>query len=221
MGLGARSSLLAPLLATASIAGPVLATVAAPAGARPGHSPWRCRAGHPQRLIANVRAEVFEIPFGSPPRYEGCAYGSKHRYALGPVPEGSSSGVSGSSDYTLAGTTLAYTEFGCAALLAPGVECEESLTVLNLGSGRRLHHVSTGKCEESILELVLKHDGAVAWITGFGCRARTKSLEVHALDAAGERLLASGTDVAPGSLALAGSRLYWTQADKPFSAPLK
>jgi hypothetical protein len=81
--------------------------------------------------------------------------------------------------------------------------------------------VSSGKCEGRILELVLKNDGAVAWIAGFGCPAQTKLLEVHALDAAGERLLASGADVAPESLALAGSRLYWTQADKPFSAPLK
>jgi len=33
-------------------------------------------------------------------------------------------------------------------------------------------------------------------------------------------LLAQGREVAPGSLALAGSTLYWTQAGTPRSAPL-
>jgi hypothetical protein len=33
-------------------------------------------------------------------------------------------------------------------------------------------------------------------------------------------LLAQGVDIAPGSLALAGSTLYWTQAGAPQSALL-
>jgi hypothetical protein len=36
----------------------------------------------------------------------------------------------------------------------------------------------------------------------------------------GIRTLASGPTVAPSSLALAGSTLYWTQEGKPFSAVL-
>jgi len=37
---------------------------------------------------------------------------------------------------------------------------------------------------------------------------------------AGTRLLASGFDVSPSSLALAGSTIYWTQGGKPESSTL-
>ena len=45
--------------------------------------------------------------------------------------------------------------------------------------------------------------------------------DLYALDSSGERLLASGTELAPSSLALAGSTLYWTQGGRPFSAGLE
>jgi hypothetical protein len=42
--------------------------------------------------------------------------------------------------------------------------------------------------------------------------------EVRAQDRQGVRLLAPGTDIAPGSLALANDTLYWTQGGQPVSA---
>jgi len=45
--------------------------------------------------------------------------------------------------------------------------------------------------------------------------------EVRAVDKTGSRLLASGGDIDPTSLALAGSTLYWTQGSLPFSAQLQ
>jgi hypothetical protein len=72
-----------------------------------------------------------------------------------------------------------------------------------------------------VTSLVLKSDGAVAWI------ARNKpigepatSYEVHAVDKTGARLLAAGDEIAPGSLVLAGGTLYWTQGGRPMSATL-
>jgi hypothetical protein len=44
--------------------------------------------------------------------------------------------------------------------------------------------------------------------------------DVRAVDAAGDRLLADGNNIAPNSLALAGSTLYWTQGGAPQSASL-
>ncbi len=65
--------------------------------------------------------------------------------------------------------------------------------------------------------IVVKSDGAVAWIveTDF-----PTEYQVHTVDKSGNRVLASGTDIDPSSLALAGNTLYWTQGGQPFSAPL-
>lgn len=44
--------------------------------------------------------------------------------------------------------------------------------------------------------------------------------QVHIADQSGGRILASGTDIASDSLALAGSTVYWTQNGQPYAAPL-
>jgi hypothetical protein len=66
--------------------------------------------------------------------------------------------------------------------------------------------------------IVVKSDGAVAWIVASGV-ARGGN-QVRVVDRSGSRVVASGTDVDPQSLALAGSTLYWTQGSKPFSTTL-
>lgn len=172
-------------------------------------------------MVANKRAEVWEVPEAGPPRFEGCAYGSTHRYALGPVPYGSSSGSNGSREYTLTGTTLAFTEGGCPGALAEiGSTCWEYLKVMSLRSGRRLHEVfvKDGQCNGNVIELVLQEDGAVAWTATSveHCPVPAERRELHALDSAGERVLASGAE----SLKLAGSTLYWRQGGRLFSASL-
>ena len=70
--------------------------------------------------------------------------------------------------------------------------------------------------------MVVKSDGAVAWIAEneIGPPHGPPEYEVNAVDKTGNRTLAAGTDIAPSSLALAGSTLYWTQGGKPMSAPL-
>jgi hypothetical protein len=78
-----------------------------------------------------------------------------------------------------------------------------------------------------VTETVVKSDGAVAWIVdNFGLDVglppeTVPYFEVKALDGAGLRTLAGGTDVHPSSLALAGSALYWTQGERAFSALLR
>ena len=74
--------------------------------------------------------------------------------------------------------------------------------------------------------MVLKTDGSVAWINEFGLvvnkfgTVHPMEYEVHAVDKNGSRVLGSGTNVDPHSLALAGSTLYWTQDGSPMSTVL-
>jgi hypothetical protein len=65
---------------------------------------------------------------------------------------------------------------------------------------------------------VVKRDGSVAWIVE--TNQEEGRYQVHAVDKSGSRVLATGPDVDPTSLALAGSTLYWAQGDQPFSASL-
>jgi hypothetical protein len=70
-----------------------------------------------------------------------------------------------------------------------------------------------------ITSLVVKPDAAVAWIVNTD--EENGGYQVHAADKTGPRVLATGADIAPGSLALAGSTLYWTQGGRPFSGVLR
>jgi hypothetical protein len=67
----------------------------------------------------------------------------------------------------------------------------------------------------------VKSDGSVAWIVDVYGSENPVEYQVRALDRSGGRVLASGAGIAPTSLALAGSTLYWTQGGKPFSASLR
>jgi hypothetical protein len=113
---------------------------------------------------------------------------------------------------TLSGSVVGYEEFD----IQIGVSSRWAVIVRDLRTGRVLHRAnSTGGF---VQDLVLKTDGAVAWIVD--TRFLPDEYAVVALDKTGMRTLASGPSVAPSSLALAASTLYWTQDGKPFSAVL-
>jgi hypothetical protein len=215
--------------------GLVLPTVAAAGKHHRRHvrTPWICRPGHPNLVAANTRAEVFEAFYepSAEPRF-GCAYGQRRPVVLGQAEYGSSSGAGGSGDYTLAGTTVAFTETFCSGALGPGPGgCSEYLKVVKLRKGAVLHQgsVMNAGCRARVLQLVLKEDGAVAWLAenSYGgaseemaCPARSGAREVHALDSSGEHVLAAGTNIDPSSIALAGSTVYWMQGGQPHDGPL-
>jgi hypothetical protein len=69
---------------------------------------------------------------------------------------------------------------------------------------------------------VLRGDGTMAWIVELrDSPAASPRYELRSSGSgASSSVLAQGVDIAPGSLALAGSTLYWTQAGAPQSAPL-
>jgi hypothetical protein len=98
------------------------------------------------------------------------------------------------------------------------------VVVRNLHTGRVIRKMPTGTPatpSKSLVGLgpttaiVLKSDGAVAWIVNTG-----SEYQVHATDASGSRTLASGTDIGRESLALASNTIYWTENSTAMSAPL-
>jgi hypothetical protein len=107
-------------------------------------------------------------------------------------------------------------------------EEEFLIIVRNLRNDRILHKIPTGTPippsplvigNGPVESIVLKGDGSVAWINKYSV-GKITSYEVHAFDKTGSRVLATGTNIVPNSLALAGSTLYSTQEGKPFSATL-
>ncbi len=202
------------LLATVALLGATTAN----ASNHHKRTPPRCppHRAHAHVLKANRLAELYTAP--EDPEYPeflgvyGCTYENKRSYFLGNVPEpnvggpGSGTGV---SLETLTGTVVAdwYAD-------SPG-----SIAVRNLANGRVLHRIFAPGNENigPVSALVVKRDGAVAWIS---TPLASGPHQVHAVDNAGSRLLASSEIVEPKSLVLVGSTLYWAEAGKRRSAVL-
>jgi hypothetical protein len=168
-------------------------------------------------------------------RVYGCAYGHRGAYSLGAAAHLESSKYmetfyGGVAREVLAGPLVAYevvaNQYGCGF-------CHWGVVVRDLRTGRTLRDEPTGTPVNPALQenfgvgpttaIVIKADDSVAWIAdarAAGGRPSEGGYQVHAADQTGSRLLASGEDIDPHSLALAGSTLYWTQGGKPFSAPL-
>ena len=179
---------------------------------------------HMHTVAADSQAVLYEAP-ETPELAEslalyGCATKSGRSVELGHVPEDVAHAEGGVRLVRLVGTMVA------AELSDEGYWV---VKVWNLSSRRMVHRVPTGRSTNpepsyngggSVEALVLKPDGSVAWIfesVGAGLPGHS----VEAADANGVRLLATGTEIAPHSLALGGSTVYWTQGGKPYSAPLK
>jgi len=196
------------------------------AGARRTHAPRICRPFHSRLLAADAQAQIYEA-------YEsrdlfvsvfGCVFGHRHSYELGGVDKctGGPGACGGVVQPTLAGRLVAY---GASLAFGEGGGGEWWIVVRNLATGRILHTLPTGFPQFGLNRgignaqaIVLKSTGSVAWITGAG--VSLGRYQVYAFDTGGQRRLATGPDIDPKSLALAGSTLYWTQAGKPMSAPL-
>jgi hypothetical protein len=148
----------------------------------------------------------------------GCVYGHTRTYVVGSAFSGSGSGGGGTSRLILDGTTVAGEDSSyCTSCWGP--EESHSVFAVDLRTGAVLDHASSPAYVQS---MVVKPDGALAWIAATGVNGVTGFHQewVYALDRAGVRLLAHGSDIGESSLALAGSTVYWTEGGHPFSAPL-
>lgn len=109
---------------------------------------------------------------------------------------------------------------------APG-GTSATVDLRSTASGRRVRRIlrpggdDPGELEY-VTDLVVRCDGALAWIielrdtAGSQARYQVRS----SLSGTASTILAEGNDIAAGSLALAGSTLYWTQGGLPRSASL-
>ncbi len=229
---------IAPFLA-ASLVLLVPALPASAAATQKKASP-KCPRAHSGPVLADSQAEVYLAP-EEPALPEfvgfyGCSFKDKRSYYLGSPPAYSSSGGSGTRLVTLAGAVVAY-EGGTASA---HYGTSWLVIVRDLRSGKVLQRLPTGtaahpeppRTEDGITRknvgigpataIVVKSDGAVAWIVQAPSEGSGAAYEyqVHAVDKTGSRVLASGPEVEPHSLALAGSTLYWTAGGKPMSAIL-
>lgn len=213
-------------LLTAS--GAIVLTLSAAASAQ-GHrkAPAGCPpSGRHTVIAADAQAEVYGVrKNGESVEYRGCVYGRSRSFEVGFIEECIGGGACGGTrNVTLAGALVARERFVASQVLGT----KWIIEVEDLRNGHVLHKVPTGTSESGdpkiigaglTSAIVVKSDGAVAWIDE-NLVAAGLQYEVHVLDRSGERLLASGTDIAPRSLALAGSTLYWTQGGKPYSTTL-
>lgn len=176
-----------------------------------------CTPAHTKTLAATARVRVFEsrkvLPETQTRATYGCLLKRKRPYKFY-VPDF----PTGYDHIAVAGQFVAYaSRSDCAASF-----CDpNNVIVQNLKNGKVTFADGPSLRVASVSDVVLEANGSVAWITSifdeFG--AVLPGLEVakaeHGQAAA---VLAAGPDIVPGSLALAGSRLYWTQGATPRSA---
>jgi hypothetical protein len=184
-------------------------------------------------VVADAQAQLYVHPASivepfTPAEVYGCAYGTRRSYELGKAPGecgGGEGGCAGVEHEVLAGPVVAYERFSDQSGIHSSSEWE--VLVRNLRTGAIMYREPTGTRSipspndvgaGATVAIVVKSDGAVAWI--LKTNADEGLYQVHAVDASGSRLLASGSDIDPHSLALAGSTLYWTQGGQPYSARL-
>jgi hypothetical protein len=151
----------------------------------------------------------------------GCALRTGKQYRLGQLT--SCIGSDRTGPLALAGELVGYGSQRCG--IDTGVS---QVIVRNLADGKQLRAEAalTGglgaESYVSVSSVVLKADGAVAWIaTGGSIFARGRARQVHRADASGHAVLDSGTPVNPSSLRLHGSRLTWKRGHATHSAQLR
>ena len=205
--------------------------VVASAEARRHPKPWRCapgqmRVSHEREegarlLLADAHAEVY-VTYEREGKQEreirGCVYGHRRTYKVGSAFSGSGSGGGGASRFVLGGTTVAG-ENSSYCTGCPDFTEGHSVFAIDLRTGAVQGQAVSPASVES---MVVKPDGALAWIASSNVNTETGFHEewVYAHDHAGTRLLAHGSNIDASSLALAQSTIYWTQGGQPFSAAL-
>lgn len=222
----------------------VLALMLAPTSDASTQRKATCAPRRSHILKADALAAVYTIREGRLERFNGkqevepivatrgCDVATKRSYRLHweyAEARGAEYGSPIPANLTLAGAIVAYEESfteGNRVNEFNGEEYVEEWHVIvrDLRTGRVLHRVPTGTKlaahpkfvgRGETEAIVVKSDGAVAWIA-----YDEQNYELHALDKAGERILAVGSNIAPHSLSLVGSTLRWRQGGEPESASL-
>lgn len=194
------------------------ASDASSTGTRPG--PPRaagCGPRDAETLAASRWARVYVFHRG----VYGCAIGHGGSYRLGAAMRSIREGRVG--PVAVAGWDAAY------GLSAFGVDTVSAQVIVHdLRSGRRLRALAAStkvlpESLEAVQSIVVKPDGAVAWIsqTMSVIGRASAALEVHRADVRGTSLLDSGRSILARSLRLRGSRLTWRDGPTTRAATLQ
>lgn len=166
-------------------------------------------------LAADSVARIYELK-GT---IYGCSIHGSKSYRLG----GSSYGQQKVGPVALSGEDAAY------GLSRSGVDTiSASVRVRRLSDGKMLHDDAAttkplpAEYFQTLYALVVKSDGAVAWIAEAGSifEGKTSDVEVHKDDTTGRALLDSGSSIRRRSLRLHGSTLTWRHGETTRSALL-
>lgn len=210
-----RPARLALILLALSLAAPDVAAAGGALG--PGRSGCHFSG---TTIDAGPGGRVFYRPTRDPDRVYLCSYRTGRRTPIG-------------SDDCFNAVEVQITRFSRRFLAVDTRSCAPGGTASTLylyrtRNGRRVRGVAdvpgpfTPGAVSDVTDLVLRGDGALAWIVGLrdtvdsGPRYQVRA----SLGGTVSTLVAEGSDIAPGSLALAGSTLYWTQAGAPHSTRL-
>jgi hypothetical protein len=192
------------MMLRAGIAVAAVALAAGSASAAPSHSPV-CGPARAKTVAATRTARIYR----SAHWVYGCASGSARAYRLGQQP--TCIGAPRVGPVVLAGELAGFGSQHC------GVDSASAeVVVRRLTDGQTLTRLpatttSVGaESFDSVASLVLKRDGAVAWIgVNRSIISKNLSIEVHRHDRTGSALLDSGASIRTTSLRRHGSLLTW------------
>jgi hypothetical protein len=176
-----------------------------------------CGRSHARTLAADTRARVYE----SANNVYGCAIGGTRSYLLGASARSIREGRAG--PIALAGVAVAYgyTVYGVDTL-------STEVVVRSLRTGRELHRAPATtrpvgpEFFQAVAAIVVKPDGAVAWIgeAGSVISGRARQVEVDRADHRGVAMIDSGGGIDNRSLRLRGSTVTWRDHGRTRSARL-
>jgi hypothetical protein len=182
-----------------------------PAGGHCGPAGAKTLAASPAARVYSWQGVVY-----------GCSFTNTRSYRLG-------SGTLSRPGQPRVGRVAVAGEIAAFGTTEFGVDTGSAqVTVIRLSDGKQLRSERATtrplgpESFQSVDAVVVKADGAVAWI-GAGhsiINQHHADVEVHAIDRKPERMLDSGTVVDPTSLRLHGSRLTWKHGGHTRSATL-
>lgn len=168
-----------------------------------------------QTLAASQLARVYIVKN----EVYGCAIGTHRSYWLGAGARTLRENRVG--PVVVAGKDAAY------GLTGFGVDTISSQVVVrNLADGRRLHKATAGTVAlaesfESVGSIVVRADGAVAWISQTSSVGHASpTFQVWRIDARGQSLLESGGSIGGRSLQRSGSQVSWRSGSTKRTATL-
>jgi hypothetical protein len=211
------------ILSVATVAAAFLCLSAGAAGARPA-----CSSKGSRTVLATKSARIFTKRAIVRPRYHvtrwyGCMYRYDRRFRLATVGEPGIF-VTAVRPIRLAGRFVGYSDF----YEGPAGGTLADIHVRDLRSGREVFRHQAGEPDATdnqgpVQDLELKPNGSIAWIEATKPVSPQTQLTYRVLEraAGGQAVtLDEGPDVAPRSLAVSASTVYWTRAGVPRSALL-